>query len=545
MSKKEKKYTVLILLLLIILSSIWLIPKGLTFSHDIEFHYTRVNSLVSTIRNGDFLALIHDMLGGYGYANGLFYSNFFFYIPAFLLLIGLPIMLSYKIFILLINIATVLSSYFCFSKIIKNKRVVLFTTTIYTLSIYRIMCIFVRGAIGELLAMIFIPIIILGLYEIIYGDYKKWYLFTIGFVFILLSHLISTVLMAFVSVIIILINYRRFFEEKNRIKYLLLSGLVGVLLGGFFLFPIIEQYFDKSIRIFVVGSAGTNLYDMALDLFMFIQPVPFSKDTVFLHNIGYAGYLLLFIPFIFKDKKSSKDSLKSFGKILYIISIILVIFTTKLFPWGIFEKYLSFIQFPWRLLIIVSAFLAFSTGIYLDSLLKNKNNCKNKNLNIFLQIVLFVTFLCITAYSLVYSFIVPRYDKFNEIIGLGEYLPAEINVYDAILYDYNYVTNNDELVYNINRKGKNIYIEYKNNNKDNTYLELPVFNYKGYVSDGAKIESGFKHRMRLLLDKKEGRVHIYYGMTKVQKFSYVLSGISCILFVAYLIVIKINKNDNK
>jgi hypothetical protein len=407
------------------------------------------------------------------------------------------------------------------------------------------MCIFVRGAIGELLAFIFIPITLLGLYELIYRDYKKWYLFTFGFVFILLSHLISTVLMAAFSIIIILINYKKFLKEKERIKYLLISGIVGLLLGSFFIFPIIEQYLEKSIRIFVTGSVVTNLARSAVGVFKFIQPIPYSQKTVFLYNVGYTGYLLLLIPILVRIKKSNNEDIKSFSKILYIMSIILMIMTTKLFPWQFFENYLSFIQFPWRLLLFVSSFMSLSLGIFLDNISDNKNSHKNINIKFVLPFIIFVSIVCVMAYSAVYSFITPRFNKFDEIIGLGEYLPAEVEIGDAILSNPYYETNNDELVYSVNRKGKNINIEYSNNNGTDTYLEIPVFNYKGYACEGAKITTGNKHRIKLLLNNEKGTIHVYYGMTKIQKDSYVVSGVSSILFIGYLFINKKNKNAIK
>ena len=281
----KKHYTIYILIGLVILTSLWLIPKGLSYSHDIEYHYTRLNGLVNTIRNGDFIASIHDMLNGYGYANGLFYSNFFFYLPAALCLLGMSTVNAYKVFMIIINILTVCTSYYCFKSLLKEEKTTLFATIIYNISLYRIMVLIVRGACGELLAFAFMPLIILGLYEIIFRDYKKWYLFTIGFVFLLLSHLITTIIMGIISLIIILICYKRFLKEKDRIKYLLLSGIVGILVDSFFLFPIIEQFINKTVNIFVVGSEITKLHDFAVTIFEFFLPLPYSQNVIHLKNL--------------------------------------------------------------------------------------------------------------------------------------------------------------------------------------------------------------------------------------------------------------------
>ena len=76
-------------------------------------------------------------------------------------------MASFKIFYILINIITAIIVYMCAKSIIKDKKVSLITTALYMFAGYRIIDIFVRGAMGEMLAFMVIPIIILGLYEIV------------------------------------------------------------------------------------------------------------------------------------------------------------------------------------------------------------------------------------------------------------------------------------------------------------------------------------------------------------------------------------------
>ena len=531
----------------IIVCSFWLIPRGLPYSHDISYHYTRLLGLVDTIKNGDFIALIHDMLTGYGYANGIFYSNFFFYIPAALSLLGLSIMDSYKVFMILINTATVLVSYFCFKSILKNEKATLFTTFVYTISTYRVINLMVRGATGELLAMIFIPLILLGLYEIVYRDYKKWYLFTIGFVLMVLSHLITTLLFFIVCLIIILINYKRFLNEKERIKYLIIAGISGLLLAGFFIFPIIEQFLLKEIRIFISGSPITIPHEFAVTLIEFLIPLPYSQDTIQLKNIGYGIILLFVIVFFYGKEKIKKEDVYSFSKILIIIGIVSIILTTNIFPWKLVDNYVSFIQFPWRLLIIASSLIPLSLGIYLNRLLELKKYKTNKLLDMSILGGIGILTLCVMGYGIVYMVVMPRHDEFPTSVGLGEYYlvdsvehlknPEAINDYDPQLVE-KYETNNSDLIYEINRKGKNITINYINNNKKDTYMYLPLFNYKGYECKGATLFDGDSHRVGIKLKGESGTVNVYYAMTKVQKYSYVLSFVSLIGFSTYLIVIK-------
>ena len=76
MKKIKDKKTLLVLIGIMLISSAWLLTSGMPYAHDIHFHYSRIVGLTNSIKSGDFLALIHNSFYGYGYATGLFYSNF-------------------------------------------------------------------------------------------------------------------------------------------------------------------------------------------------------------------------------------------------------------------------------------------------------------------------------------------------------------------------------------------------------------------------------------------------------------------------------------
>ena len=522
----KKNKVLLILLSIILLSSVWLITKGMPYAHDIGFHYARLVGLSTTIKNGDFLALIHDAFYGYGYANGIFYGNFYFYIPALINILGISSMSSFKIFYLLINIATTLITYFCAKSIIKDKKTAIITTILYMFSGYRIIDIFVRGAMGEMLAFMIIPIIILGLYEIVYRDYKKWYLFTIGFVLLLIAHLITTALIAIFSLIFIIINYKKLLEDKNRIKYLIISGVVGILLGAFFLLPILEQKLYGNISIFENGSYFQPK-DKIVKFIDFLVPRDFFNT-----HLGFSLILLLPLRiFIRKLKNVDKDLLK-FADILTILGIIAWISTTSIFPWKLLNNYVEFIQFPWRLLIVATTFLCFANCIYIKTLIDNKE----KNLLKYSYIVILgCSIIMISLYSVQYGIRKVQYHTMtpNEIGG-GEYLPATTKEFDIV--DAHCISNNSSIDIEYKSKGTRATIKYTNNTSDDTFIEIPLFYYLGYGADGANIESGDNGLIRLTNLKESGTIKVSYKMTTLQKASHIISLITLIGLTGYIII---------
>jgi len=527
----KNKKIVLILLSIMIFSSLWLLSSGMPYAHDIHFHYDRMIGLTRTIRNGNFLALIHDYFYGYGYASGLFYGNFYLYIPALLSILGLSYMTSFKILYLLINILTTLSIYYVLKSITKDKKISVIGTITYMFSNYRIVDVFVRGALGEMLAFMIIPFIILGLYEIVYRDYKKWYIFSISFVLLLLAHLITTLLLAVFVFIFILCNYKKFIENKNRIKYLMISGIVGLLLGSFFLFPILEQKLYGNISIFEDKSAFVP-QDFIVRFKDFLVPTNFFNT-----HIGIVLMLLVPIRFFIKKDTVEEKNLLKLADTFYILGILAWIFTTKLFPWKIVGNSLSFIQFPWRLLIVSTPFLVFSYCIYFKYL---DNKKLLKGIYWFAVIVSVSEML---LYSVQYGYRKIQYNTFpkNEI-GTGEYLIYKTDITNFDKEKHVYKTNNSNMIIDYNKKGTKVTIKYSNNNRSNTYIEIPVFNYYGYKATGAKLVNGNNNVIRLNIKDKEGKIKVSYKGTNIQKISYIVSSITLLGLVVYIIKEKRNEN---
>ncbi|MFQ9291063.1 MAG: hypothetical protein ACLR3O_01210 [Streptococcus sp.] len=51
-----------------------------------------------------------------------------------------------------------------------------------------------RAAVGETLAMIFLPLVFVGVRLITFGDYKKWWILTLGMLGLVYSHVLSVLL---------------------------------------------------------------------------------------------------------------------------------------------------------------------------------------------------------------------------------------------------------------------------------------------------------------------------------------------------------------
>ena len=117
--------------------------------HDLLFHLYRIEGIKNALLDGQFSVRVpYSWLNGYGYAVSIFYGDSFLYFPAVLRIIGFTVQGAYKAYVLVINIATILVSYYCFDKIIKDRKIAFAGCTVYSLAPYRLLCTYLRFSVG-------------------------------------------------------------------------------------------------------------------------------------------------------------------------------------------------------------------------------------------------------------------------------------------------------------------------------------------------------------------------------------------------------------
>ena len=162
-------YELPILAGVILVASLPLFSGTLYWGHDIDFHLARIIAISREIGYGQFpVRMLTDMLHGYGYPTSIFYCDLFLYPFACLYYLGLPLRLCWQVYLFTINVITAVTSYYSFRIISKEKNIALVGVVIYMLSSYRIVDLYLRCAMGEFTAIAFIPIVMLGIWNILY-----------------------------------------------------------------------------------------------------------------------------------------------------------------------------------------------------------------------------------------------------------------------------------------------------------------------------------------------------------------------------------------
>lgn len=530
----NKKFRFVFSCFAIIMSISYIVLPGFIEGHDIYDRLSHIQALTNEIKNGTFpVYIFSDYLSGYGLGMGLVYTDFFYYIPAFLHVVGVPLLLSYKILIIIIVFSTYFSMLFCTKKITKSIDVSIMISSLYVLSSYFLNDLYIRADIGENLAMIFIPFILLGLYEIIFSDNDKGYYLTIGLVGVYISHILSCYLCIFLVLFIVIANIKSIFNDKKRLKNLLIYGLLSVGIVSFLWIPMFDSMFSNNMVIANQSNSDLTSSRVLNPLFVFGELFYYNVSKNWTPpGIGFV-FIFLTLLFIFDKNKKNKYSTQ-----LIIIGYIFLFMTTYLFPWSIGSKIFGVMEFPWRFYFIVTSCLLFGFSMFIN----NTNIINKTKLFILLSLFMIFTYTFFTYNIFIYS---PMYKDTYEIkysVASGYELPIGTDV-DYINKRGQIITSNNDIDITFEKKGTNMNIIYSNNKYKDSYIDLPLIYYKGYVAkdNGNKIvvNKSDNNLIRLNICNDSGKIEVYYGLTNTRLIGYIISIIS---FVYFVLICKIRRN---
>lgn len=330
------------------LASALALIDGVCLFDDCRFHLLRIEGITQALRDGQFPVRINPIAkDGYGYATSLFYGELFLYFPAILRLFGVTIQGAYQTFVVAVHILTAVISYRSFRPIF-GRKIGLAGAVLYVLSPYRLHRLYAAAAIGEYLAITFLPAVVYGLWLLYNKDSDRKsrarasIVLALAFSALLQSHMINTEIAVLATAVVCLIYWRQTFRKAVLWAWIKAIGL-AVLLNLWFLVPfatVMTSGIYNEINEPNIQQRGQTL--MAL----FNNSNKFAiGPSVLLCGAAAALILCTVRELPCRWKKLGTISL-GFGTVGVVLS-------TKLFPWDAVEKLpfgkvFTVIQFPWR-----------------------------------------------------------------------------------------------------------------------------------------------------------------------------------------------------
>ncbi len=332
---------------------------------DMPFHLARIEGIKDAILDGQFgINILPNGTENYGYLNTL-YPYLFLYIPALFRICNVSLIFSYKIFIFLINLTTVISVYFSAKTITKSRVSIFLAVILYIFVPWRLVNIFSRAALGEIIAEIFWPLVIAGIYNIIIDDQKKWSLLAIGCSGMIQTHIISAVMTIIFCCFAFFAFIYKIISEKRLLPFLKAATCI-VFLNIWYIIPFIFYYINSATNCSLDQLKITYYFEGTLNFSNLIRLDLAQADaTIGIHIVICIaiGILVLCI-----ENKTTKNRKNDFFIFLLFAGLLTILSTVSFFPnrllmqkGKIFAKIAINFQYPIRLLAPASFFIIFAT----------------------------------------------------------------------------------------------------------------------------------------------------------------------------------------
>lgn len=543
-----KKETIIDILICVLMTCICLFSFFdskiiVNISQDITFHINRFVGLANAFEEGQILPKIYPYANnGFGYATPLFYCDLFLYPFAILYHFGLSAVWCYKLCVLFYTTLGNIFIYLIFKKETNNRKLSLLASFLYLTCSYHLLNIFIRGALGEILAMTFVPLVLYTIYRILVKHEDCFIFLGISFSLLVQSHLISSLLYGiffFCMIVVFLIMNRKDFSLIKKTIITIIKGTtLALLLCAWYLLPMFEQMYSQTFWL-SVNSQYNNINTT-------IQPVSDlirSSSYKFIPGIGIV--LVLFNILYLLVKKNKYITII----IIYILFMYLIIF--GLIPGTI----LNVAQFYFRFYIVIFP-LSIIVMLYV------LGGLKHKNILIVFSILILFTNAVVTNIKMmndgeyylnnnatineVNSITSYKYnlDYNHDELGGAEYLPyTEYMDYNNDLLAIKYIDKNKQMIdyiYEYDRHFSSI--EFICDNEDELELLLPLSYYKGYKAyemiDGVykNIDISINEKYKLIVVSSTSGRHKYkviYENTTIQQVSLIASFIALGTIILY------------
>ncbi|MEX2783873.1 hypothetical protein AB3331_01595 [Streptococcus sp. H49] len=508
---------------------------GGLYGDDLHFHIDRVRGLATIWQSPVSFQSFYKV----GLGINFFYPYLTYYPYYLLYAVFHDFYTAWIIYFYILTSLTYLIAYFSSFRILASRQSSHLFALFYTFASYRLVNLLIRFAVGELIAITFLPLVFCGLYLILKGNYEKWYYLTFGMALIIYSHILSFVM---TSVLVVLIYITAiWFTDKPIIRtiYLGIAGLASLALGSFQFFSMLEQLNYHSLN---VPSQLVEHFDVKT----LKEIISFAfSNNLYQHTFGLSVLLGLLLIGVFIRKLQREDAY------LLGLTVSLIILETPLVH---FPALGGTIQFMWRLNAYITLFV-----LFLAAKLLGKSHFKNHRAYLILLLGLI---LIHNSASLKVFEGANRYPA-NPVGELSKRNSLKKLTNSVMMMDYaNHSENTEREIYDMDSKVhhrifiSNSTIQLESSSKftsrycrftiDNPtaeaqFIDLPLYHYKGQIArlDGEIIPTTLNEisgSAMVAIPPGEHSITVTYAYTPLAKTAFLSSVLSLVAILIYVII---------
>jgi len=351
-----------------------LFSPGFFPMHD-DVQVARVIVMAKALENGQFpVRIVSDLGYGYGYPLFNFYGPLPYYIGGILHVLRIDALTATK---MMIGIGVVVGSLtmYVFSSSIFGIFGGLFSTVLFTYFPYRAVQVYVRGAIGELWATSFLPLVLLGILLISQKGKRTKGIFIGGLSLsaVILSHTVFGYIVSggilFVAVVLLSVSLRWKKESTRSLSLsLILLSVIALGITAFFWLPALTEMSYTNVEKVIGNTADykdhfvcpAQLWDSPWG-YGGSAPGCFDGMSFKLGKLQILSFIAAFFLWLFSKKREKRINFIMLG----IISLIgLLVYLTLQISQNVWNyiPFSSFVQYPWRFLGPIGICLALVCG---------------------------------------------------------------------------------------------------------------------------------------------------------------------------------------
>lgn len=517
-----------------------LLVKGfVSYGDDITYQVQRILELSHNLKHGIFLPFVYTYsFGQVAFPLGIFYPEITLIPSALLFNIFNHQVTGIYAGIAFYALLTMIFTYIIFRKLNHSWVISYIAAILYTFSVYHTIDAFTRFAMGEYIAMTFLPVAFYGFYAILKGKVKEWPYLAFGLSFILLSHVLSTFIVVLTMAVIWLLSFLWKSNHFQSIRYLAIAGIAALFSSAIFWVPFVEQQlFQKYNQPSPISmeNSSTNLSDLLISAI--------NNSMIRPYSIGLTMLLTLIFGGVFFRK------LNQLEKYSYLIATFIFVGSSAVFPWVVFQKTpISVIQYSFRLFMISTLFFTVVAAGLLRLFIQN-----NTMTSIMKQLSLvFLVLLILGSWSQsmqklrinplqnvatkIFTNSGPQSKNPNNSTFVEQYTPRKTMPHFKELIDHVAIINHKKVTLTriVAKPSKQIYTE-----KSVVYakkVDLPVSYYKNFVAyrNGKQVSTIRSSRNTLLVNSNTtGPITVTYKYSVIDKFSFLASIASWIVFLVF------------
>lgn len=378
---QKQKNNIVLFLLIAVAASVPLMTDYVVTGTNLQASLSRIEAIKEGFGSAFPVRVMPLPSTDFGYEAACFQADLFLLIPALLRAMGLGAGTAYKLFLFLINFATAVVSYICFSRMFggrktatgqiedqkikadrsRNRSIGWLGCVLYTWCPYRLSDMYINANIGETVAWIFLPIVLLGLTQLYRGKMSgeadcSWIVLSLGYSLTVLSSVTFFFVVTGAAVSVLLFMGKRTLK-KEVVVNVGRTIITTILVNAWFLIPMLSQMTHVT---YVGALVYEDFKSRGMYLLQYLSVFPRAGESlnVLQNGVGGAqvmgvgiGAILLVVGYLyclfikkFKDRTGVK---------VFFATLVLMILSSNLFPWDLmqnknmfFSMLLAFIQSP-------------------------------------------------------------------------------------------------------------------------------------------------------------------------------------------------------